>query len=139
MNPNYVALAEFRYQIRQFIRKSEDAARQAGLEPQHHQLLLAIKGAPPGTPVTVGYLAERLQLRQNSAGELLDRLVGKGLVRRRRDPADGRRVLIEPSAKAEAMLHRLTVYHERELKTAGPALIDAISDAIEAPSRRGSA
>ena len=46
--PNYKAMAEFRYQIRRFLRFSENAARQAGIEPQQHQLLLAVKGLPEG-------------------------------------------------------------------------------------------
>jgi DNA-binding MarR family transcriptional regulator len=135
MTPNYVALAEFRYQIRRFARISEDGARAAGLEPQHHQVLLAIKGTPPGRSATVGYLAERLQLRQNSLGELLDRLAKKGLVRRRRDPADARRVVAETSPKGEAVLHRLSLFHERELKLAAPALIAAITDVIGGADR----
>ena len=135
MIPNYVALAEFRYQIRRFARISEDAARNAGLEPQHHQVLLAIKGTPPGQSATVGYLADRLQLRQNSLGELLDRLAAKGLVRRRRDPADARRVFVEASPKAEALLHRLSLFHERELKLAAPALIAAITEVIGSADR----
>ena len=42
----YQALAEFRYQIRRFIHYSEQVARSAGLEPQQHQVLLAVKGLP---------------------------------------------------------------------------------------------
>ena len=43
---DYQALAELRYRIRRFLHFSEQAARAAGLEPQHHQLLLAVKGLP---------------------------------------------------------------------------------------------
>ena len=67
---DYRALAEFRYQLRRFVRFSEESARNAGLEPQQHQLLLAITGMPAGEPATVKALAERLQLRQNSVVEL---------------------------------------------------------------------
>ena len=34
---DYQAIAEFRYQIRRFLRFSEEAAVQVGLEPQQHQ------------------------------------------------------------------------------------------------------
>ena len=57
---DYRALAEFRHHIRRFLRFSEDAARAAGLEPQQHQLLLAIRGLPQGTEPSIGELAERL-------------------------------------------------------------------------------
>ena len=59
----YQALAEFRYQLRCFLRFSEQAARTVGLEPQQHQLLLALKGLPEGRIATVGELAERLQIQ----------------------------------------------------------------------------
>jgi hypothetical protein len=50
-------MAELRYQIRLFLRFSENAARQAGIEPQQHQLLLAIKGSPRrDSHRIVGYL-----------------------------------------------------------------------------------
>lgn len=108
---DYAALAEFRYQLRLFLRFSEEAARRAGLEPQQHQLLLAAKGAPEDVRVTVGYLSERLQLRQNSTVELVDRLEKKGLVRRRRDAEDRRRVIVEVTAKGERVLARLSLHH----------------------------
>ena len=44
--PNYRLMAEFRYQIRRFLRFSEDTARAGGLEPQQYQLMLALKGMP---------------------------------------------------------------------------------------------
>ena len=42
----YQSLAELRYQIRRFLYFSEQAARDAGLEPQQHQFMLALKGLP---------------------------------------------------------------------------------------------
>ena len=74
---DFQALAEFRYHIRRFLHFSDEAARLRDIEPQHHQLLLAAKGFPgmPGEGPTIGYLAERLQLRHHSAVELIDRMV----------------------------------------------------------------
>jgi len=76
----YQALAEFRYQLRLFLRFSEQVTRENGLEPQQHQLLLALKGFPEGRSATIGDLAERLQLRHHSTVELIDRLVERGLI-----------------------------------------------------------
>jgi len=50
---DYSALAEFRFQIRRFLHFSEEAARANGINPQHHQLLLAIKGLPENVQPTV--------------------------------------------------------------------------------------
>src|SRR5580765_42488 len=88
--PNVLAMAELRYQIRIFLRFSENAARQAGIEPQQHQLLLAVKGLPHGSKPTIGVLAERMQLQPNSTVGLIDRLVERGFLLRLR-AADDRR------------------------------------------------
>ena len=71
----YENLAAFRFALRKFLRFSEDAAGAAGLTPQQHQALLAIKGFPGRDHVTVGELAERLQIKPHSAVGLIDRLV----------------------------------------------------------------
>ena len=80
---DYQALAELRYQIRLFLRFSEEAARRMGLESQQHPLRLAIKGLPPGMRPTIGTLAERMQIQHLSAVELVNRLSSGGMVRRK--------------------------------------------------------
>lgn len=116
------ALAEFRYQIRRFLRFSERAARAAGLEPRQHQLLLAVKGLPLGRLATVGEIAERLQVRHHSAVELIDRLAARGLVRRRRHAPDRRQVVVRLSARGEAVLRELSLVHLAELRELSKAL-----------------
>jgi DNA-binding MarR family transcriptional regulator len=118
----YQALAEVRYQIRRFLRFSEAAARMAGLEPQQHQLLLAVKGLPEGSRSTIGEVAERLQIQHHSTVELVDRLVKRGFVQRKRDSLDRRQVLLQLTAKGERVLRDLSVHHEDELRTLGPEL-----------------
>lgn len=117
------ALAEFRHRLRQFQHFSEAAAEKAGLHPQQHQLLLQIAGAPAGTQVTVGYVAERLGLRHNSVVELSERCAAAGLVARRHDASDRRCVLLEVSPKGRKMLERLSIDHARELNELAPRLI----------------
>ncbi len=123
---DYGALAEFRYQVRRFLRFSEEAARRAGLEPQQHQLLLALKGLPEDTEPTIGALAARLQVRHHSVVELVDRLEKRNLVHRRRSRSDRRKVLVEMSAKGERMLHALSLEHQSELRLASGALLEAL-------------
>ncbi|RBQ18263.1 MarR family transcriptional regulator [Spongiactinospora rosea] len=48
-------------------------------------------------PATPGVLAKRVNLTTGSASRMIDRLVAAGCVRRVPDPADRRRVLIEPT------------------------------------------
>ena len=118
----YQSLAEFRYQIRRFLHFSEQATRAAGIEPQQHQLLLAIKGLPEGRQATIGELAERMQLQHHSAVELIDRLVERGFVQRCRDEEDLRRVLVSITARGEEILRELSFEHRAELRSNGPAL-----------------
>jgi DNA-binding MarR family transcriptional regulator len=124
---DYQALAEFRYQIRRFLRFSEEAAYTAGLEPQQHQLLLALKGLPAGRKATIGELAERLQLRHHSTVELIDRLVKRELVERQRDEEDQRRVLVSLTAQAEEVLDTLSRHMLTELQSTGPALVRSLN------------
>jgi DNA-binding MarR family transcriptional regulator len=123
---NYRALADFRFHIRQFLRFSEAAARKVGLEPQQHQLLLAIKGMEPATRPTVGQLATRLQTRHHSVVELIDRMEARQFVVRRRSEQDRRQVWIDLTPEGERILEALSVEHRAELETAGPALLDAL-------------
>lgn len=123
----YRALAEFRYQIRKFLHFSEQMARDAGIEVQQHQVLLALKGLPEGKQPTIGYLAERLQLQHHSTVELINRLEERDLVQRRRDDVDQRRVLVELTHAGEKVLRELSLAHRDELKLAGPALVHALN------------
>jgi DNA-binding MarR family transcriptional regulator len=127
----YRALAEFRFQIRQFIHFSEQAARAVGLEPQQHQLLLALKGFPEGKAPAIGEIAARLQLQHHSTVELIDRSVRLGLVERQRGESDRRQVFIRLTPHGEALLRDLSLHHRRELRATGPALVRAL-DALAA-------
>jgi len=131
---DYETLAEFRYLLRQFGAFSEDAARQAALTVQQHQALLAIKGFPGREELTVGELAERLNLKHHSVVGLVDRLMGRGLIQRRHDAMDRRRVLIALSAKAETLLLALTLVHRDELRRLAP-LLRALLQRVEATGR----
>jgi DNA-binding MarR family transcriptional regulator len=128
---NYEALADFRHEIRLFLNFSERAARTAGLEPQQHQALLALKGLPRGMRATIGALAERLQIEPHSAVELVNRLERRGLIRRRRGTADRREVLVQLTARGERLLRKLSEPHHAELQSAGPRLLRALAVAME--------
>src|SRR5690349_14578565 len=119
---DYQRLAEFRYQLRGFLKFSERAASKMGLHPQQHQALLAIKGTP-GEHVTIGILAERLGIRHNSAVELIDRLIVSGLVERRHNPKDHREVLVDLTKRAERILTSLGVGQRDEVSKLAPLLI----------------
>ncbi len=124
---DYRSLAEVRYQIRRFLHFSEQAARATGIEPQQHQLLLAVRGLDQPS---ISVLAERLQIQHHSAVELVDRLAERGLVLRSRAPSDRRQVLVQLTPRGEAELEKLAACHMAELRENGPALVNALEAVI---------
>jgi DNA-binding MarR family transcriptional regulator len=118
----YQQLAEFRSRIRCFLHFSEQAVRAAGIEPQQHQLLLAIKGLPEGVRPTVTALAHRLCLKHHSTVELINRLEQRGAVVRRPSEHDRREVLLEMTPFGEQVLEKLSVLHWQELQSLAPTL-----------------
>lgn len=127
---DYQALAEFRHQLRNFLAFSEQAARAVHLEPQQHQLLLALKGFPDEEKVTVSALAERLKIQHHSTVELLNRMVERDLVQRSRDAQDQRRVLVTLTPHGEDVLHMLSLLHRMELRSTGPKLVQTLQTII---------
>src|ERR1700742_1696862 len=128
---HYQALAEFRYQIRLFLHFSEKAAREAGLEPQQHQLLLAVRGfTGDADGPTIGYLADRLQIRHNTTVELIDRMEERRMIRRRPGDLDKRQVVVELMKPGEKLLEKLSEEHLSEISQTGPALIEALQEVL---------
>ena len=125
---DFETLADFRYALRQFLRFSEDAALRVGLTPQQHQALLAIKGFPGRDRITLGELAERLQLRHHSAVGLVDRLVVAKFAVRTRSAADRRKVYLKLTRKGEALLGRLSAAHREQLRRIAPRLESLLRD-----------
>jgi len=120
-------LAEFRYTLRRFLYFSEQAAAQAGLQPQQHQLLLQIAGAPDGVEATISYVADRLGLRHNSVVELSKRCADAGLVQRLQSAPDHRCVILQLTPAGYRALEGLSAAHAEELNHLAPKLIAALS------------
>ncbi len=129
----YSRLAEFRYQIRRFLSFSQEAAEKAGIQPQQHQLLLAVRGLQGEQP-TVAAIAERLQIRHNSAVELADRCIAEGLLLKSHDSPDRdrRKVVLHITARGERILGQLSRAHLEELRLRGPELIAVLQATLEA-------
>ena len=111
----YRALADFRYELRRFLRYSEDLTRRHGVTPLQYQLLLQVKGYPGDAEATVGGLAERLQSKHHGAVALVSRCEEAGLVKRRASADDRRAVVVELTPKGDRLLERLARLHRNEL------------------------
>lgn len=119
---DYQDLLAFRASLRRFQHWSQQQAREAGLTPAQHQLLLAIKGHPNGNGPTIGDLAGYLLLRHHSTVELVDRAQDAGLVQRFGDEGDGRVTRVRLTADGERRLSQLTPAHLDELEQLAPVL-----------------
>lgn len=131
---DYRALAAFRYEIRKFLAFSEQAARDAGIEPQQHQLLLAVRGLPEGARPTIGTIAERLCVKHHTTVALVDKLEASGLVARERSSEDRREVLLHLTRDGEAVLRTLSSLHREQLQNAGPEVIRALQNIVDRTS-----
>jgi DNA-binding MarR family transcriptional regulator len=118
---DYESLSEFRYQLRRFLRFSEEAAQSEGLTPQQYQLLLHIKGFPQRNQATIGELAERLQVQQHGVVALVTRCEAAGLVARSPGSVDRRQVLVGLTTTGERCLRRLAHLHRNELESLSQA------------------
>jgi DNA-binding MarR family transcriptional regulator len=134
---DYRRLAAFRRALRQFLAFSEASARAAGITPQQHQALLAIKGAPDPTAVTIGDLANLLLLQPHSAAELVDRMVKRRLLVKTEAGTDRRRVVLSLTPASERKLRALSAAHIRELRQSAPVL-DSLIEILkpDRPQRR---
>lgn len=124
---DYRSLAAFRFELRSFLAFSERAARDAGIEPQQHQLLLALRGLPPDLRPTIGTIAERLCVQHHTTVALVDKLEAAGLLTRERGTEDRREVFLQLTPDGEAVLSRLSALHQAQLRTVGPRMVAVLS------------
>ena len=127
---DYRALAAFRYEIRRFLAWSEQTARAAELEPQQHQLLLAVKGLPAGREPTIGAVAERLCVEHHTAVALVDKLEARGFLRRERSADDRRKVFLTLLPAGAKKLAELSRKHKAHLATTGEPLLAALQSIL---------
>lgn len=132
----YRDLADFRFHLRRFLVFSDEAARAAGVEPQQHQFLLALKGLPAGLVPSIRTLASRLVLRHHTVVELVDRLEARRLVRRERSAEDRREARLRITRQGDALLRRLSSVHRAELRIVGPQLHRSLGALLRARTRR---
>ena len=136
--PRLRELAEFRFQLRQFLSFSEISSERHGIQAQQYQLLQVIAAAPSGQPASGSYLADRMVLRHNSTVELVDRAERAGLVRRHTDERDLRRSIIKLTPTGEQLLRMLVSEHVQEIERLGERIVNslrAVSHADETPGQ----
>lgn len=112
---DFETLSHFRYQLRRFLRFSEEVTHLHGVTHLQYQLLLHVRGFPDREWATVGELAERLQAHHNGVVSLISRCEKLGLVQRRVGRNDRRAVEVHLTAKGNELLNALAGQHRDEL------------------------
>ena len=131
----YETLARFRYQLRRFLRFSEQVARTIGVTPLQYQLLLQVRGFSGRDWATVAELAERLQAKHHGVVALISRCEKAGLVTRNISRTDLRRVEVRLTGKGRRRLEQLARLHRAEhLSLQGEFLLPAFAAAPPGPA-----
>ncbi len=123
---DYRTMAAVRAELRGFAHFTEKVAAGAGLTPQQHQLLVALRAAD-GFQLTIGQLADTLYLKPHSVTGLADRLEAIGLVERVRSDKDRRSISLQMTSKGKKLLASLSKTHRDELRRIRPLLISLLS------------
>lgn len=111
----YETLSNFRYQLRRFLRFSEQISRKHGVTHLQYLLLLHINGFPGRKWATIGELAERLQAHHHGVVSLVTRCEKLGLVCREQGRTDRREVEVHLTPKGEKAVDKLARVHIDEL------------------------
>jgi len=131
----YEKLAEFRYQLAQFLRRRMDAARAEGLQPQQYEMLLAVAGLPAHRQPTIKEIARQLRLEHHTVVELADRLEAQGLLSRHTSADDKRAVLVQLTPSGRAALGRIVRFSYSQLRDEGPTLIRSLRRLLDRQKR----
>jgi DNA-binding MarR family transcriptional regulator len=129
-------LAFFRHGLRKFLRFSEDAARNCGITPQQHQLMLGVAGFTGTGTATISDIAEFLQEKHNSVVGLVDRAVQSGLVERTEGVSDRRVVVVSLTVRGEDILRRISVLNHGEVERLTREFLGAGSGRMLEPASR---
>lgn len=111
----FETLSHFRYQLRRFMRFSEQITQEYGVTHLQYLVLLHIKGTQGRDWATIGELAERLQSHHHGAVSLVSRCEKLNLVYRQQNEADRRVVEVHLTPAGEKLVAQLARKHRDEL------------------------
>lgn len=111
----FETLSDFRYQLRRFLRFSEEMTRKHGVTHLQYLLLLHVKGYQGREWATIGELAERLQSHHHGVVSLVSRCEKLGLTYRQQGKTDRREVEVHLTPEGEKIVGKLARLHRDEL------------------------
>lgn len=114
---DFQTLAGFRYELRRFMRFSEEVTHRNGVTPLQYALMLQIRGYPGREWATVAELAERLQAKHHGVVSLVSRCEAAGWVERVASRSDKRCVEVHLTPLGDKRLEQLARLHRNELQS----------------------
>ena len=111
----FEVLSNFRYQLRCFMRFSEDLTREYGVTNLQYLLMLHVKGYKGREWATIGELAERMQSHHHGVVSLATRCEVLGLVFRKRGTVDKREVEIHLTPEGNKLVKKIASLHRKDL------------------------
>ncbi len=108
-------LSDFRYQLRCYLRFSEELTHKHGITNLQYLLLLHIKAYQDREWATITELAEKLQSHHHGVVALVSRCEKLGLVYRKRSTVDKREVQIHLTTEGDRLTTILANQHRNEL------------------------
>jgi len=118
------ALSDFRYELRKFLRVSEEICKAEGVTPLQYQMLLQTRADRGRRWILVGELADRLQSAPHGVVALVSRAEAAGLVLRKPGKPDRRQVQVHATALGTRLMRRIAAKHLHELGPLSKALRD---------------
>ena len=112
---DFETLSQFRYQLRRFLRFSEQVTQDCGITHLQYLMLLHIKGYKGRDWATIGELAERLQSHHHGVVSLVSRCEKLGFVYRQQGEADRRVVEVHLKPEGVKLVEQLARMHRDEL------------------------
>lgn len=111
----FETLSQFRFQLRRFLRFSENITHEFGVTHLQYLLLLHLKGFKGREWATIGELADRLQSHHHGVVSLVTRCEKLGLVYRQQGEHDKRIIEVRLTPEGEKLVGKLAVLHRDEL------------------------
>lgn len=122
------AISSVHCSIIRFVRTREQAVRAGGLEPLQYQFLTLVDPLySNGGQPNISAVARQLGMHHHSAVELVDRLVSRGLLQRKRGKHDRRHVFLHVTPEGKKLLRRLAAKEHADARQFAPELLKGLN------------
>lgn len=106
-NEYHKGLINLTYTAKQLSYEFFQSLKKHGLTEQQYNVLRILRGFRSEAPLSIGFIKERMLDKDSDVSRIVDRLLEKGLVSRRENPADRRQKSVEITGKGLELLNNM--------------------------------